>query len=434
MIGVPLPRNVDMRVVASRMIRFARVAARRGRRAGCTRAECHQRLLESDRNCRRRLVRGRIFPYWRYRNNGPKKASSSIVDRKKRMILSGGFNVYPADDREQHLRAPRRRGSDRHRHSGCVSRRGCQGLSQDARRARRRSRSKRCASSFPSAIGKHELPTALELRGCIAEEPPSANCSWPASLSKKNASKPGRRPKRVKVFWFFFSKKNALIPSKYQEKDCPMDLRFTPDEIAFRDEMRTFFRENIPADVRDKARRKARHVGKDEWVASTARHERGMVWPCRIGRCSGAAAIGRRSSATSTTRKCCSNERAEPAAVRRPHGRARSSLRSAPRSRRQKYLPRIANIDDWWCQGFSEPGAGSDLANLKTRAVRDGDEWVINGQKTWTTLGQWADWIFVLARTNPEARKPQEGISFILVDMKTPGVDGAPDPAHRWRA
>jgi alkylation response protein AidB-like acyl-CoA dehydrogenase len=95
-------------------------------------------------------------------------------------------------------------------------------------------------------------------------------------------------------------------------------------------------------------------------------------------------------------------------------------------AQKARFLPRIANIDDWWCQGFSEPGAGSDLANLKTRAVRDGDEWVINGQKTWTTLAQWADWIFVLARTNPEARKPQEGISFLLVDMKTPGVTVRP--------
>ena len=90
------------------------------------------------------------------------------------------------------------------------------------------------------------------------------------------------------------------------------------------------------------------------------------------------------------------------------------------------YLPRIANMDDWWCQGFSEPGAGSDLASLKCRAVREGDQYVINGQKTWTTLAQWANWIFVLARTNPEARKPQEGISFILVDMKTPGVSVRP--------
>jgi pimeloyl-CoA dehydrogenase large subunit len=92
---------------------------------------------------------------------------------------------------------------------------------------------------------------------------------------------------------------------------------------------------------------------------------------------------------------------------------------------KKRFLPRMANLDDWWCQGFSEPGAGSDLAGLKTRAVRDGDHYVINGQKTWTTLAQHADWIFVLARTNPEAKK-QEGISFFLVDMKTPGITVRP--------
>ena len=89
------------------------------------------------------------------------------------------------------------------------------------------------------------------------------------------------------------------------------------------------------------------------------------------------------------------------------------------------YLPRILSGEDWWCQGYSEPGAGSDLASLKTRAVREGDEWVINGQKTWTTLGQHADMIFCLCRTNPEA-KQQEGISFILVDMNTPGIEVRP--------
>jgi alkylation response protein AidB-like acyl-CoA dehydrogenase len=95
-------------------------------------------------------------------------------------------------------------------------------------------------------------------------------------------------------------------------------------------------------------------------------------------------------------------------------------------AQKERFLPATANIDIWWCQGFSEPGAGSDLASLKTRAVRDGDHYVINGQKTWTTLAQYADWIFVLAKTNPEARKPQEGISFILVDMKTPGITVRP--------
>lgn len=93
---------------------------------------------------------------------------------------------------------------------------------------------------------------------------------------------------------------------------------------------------------------------------------------------------------------------------------------------KEKFLPPTANLDIWWCQGFSEPEAGSDLASLKTRAVRDGDDYVINGQKTWTTLAQHADWIFVLARTNPDAPKKQAGISFILVDMKTPGVTVRP--------
>jgi alkylation response protein AidB-like acyl-CoA dehydrogenase len=92
---------------------------------------------------------------------------------------------------------------------------------------------------------------------------------------------------------------------------------------------------------------------------------------------------------------------------------------------KDKFLPRILNFDDWWCQGYSEPGSGSDLASLKTKAVRDGDHYIINGQKTWTTLGQHADWIFVLVRTSDTGKK-QEGITFILVDMKTPGVEVKP--------
>src|SRR5438128_4444445 len=88
---------------------------------------------------------------------------------------------------------------------------------------------------------------------------------------------------------------------------------------------------------------------------------------------------------------------------------------------KQKSLPRIANLDDWWCQGFSELGAGSDLASLKTSAKREGDHYIVNGQKTWTTLAQYADWIFCLVRTDPAAKK-QSGISFLLIDMKTPGI------------
>src|SRR6476619_2312556 len=102
-------------------------------------------------------------------------------------------------------------------------------------------------------------------------------------------------------------------------------------------------------------------------------------------------------------------------------------------AQKKRFLPRILSGEDWWCQGYSEPGAGSDLANLRTRAVREGDHYVVNGQKTWTSFAHWADWIFCLVRSDPAA-KPQEGISFLLIDMKTPGVTVRPiimlDGAH----
>ena len=100
---------------------------------------------------------------------------------------------------------------------------------------------------------------------------------------------------------------------------------------------------------------------------------------------------------------------------------------------KQRFLPPTANLDIWWCQGFSEPEAGSDLASLRTTAVRDGDSYVVNGQKTWTTLGQYADWIFCLVRTDPQAPKRQAGISFLLIDMKTPGHHPAADQDDRRR-
>jgi alkylation response protein AidB-like acyl-CoA dehydrogenase len=100
-------------------------------------------------------------------------------------------------------------------------------------------------------------------------------------------------------------------------------------------------------------------------------------------------------------------------------------MRFGTEAQKRHFLPRILDCTDWWCQGYSEPGAGSDLASLKTRAVRDGDHYVVNGQKTWTTLGQHADWIFCLVRTDPEAKK-QEGISFLLIDMTSPGVTVRP--------
>ncbi|HYG54684.1 MAG TPA: acyl-CoA dehydrogenase family protein, partial [Burkholderiales bacterium] len=109
-------------------------------------------------------------------------------------------------------------------------------------------------------------------------------------------------------------------------------------------------------------------------------------------------------------------------------------LRFGTEAQKQRFLPRIYNGDDFWCQGYSEPGSGSDLASLKTKAVRDGDSYIVNGQKIWTTLAHYADWIFCLVRTDANAARRQEGISFLLIDMKTPGITVRPlilmDGAH----
>jgi alkylation response protein AidB-like acyl-CoA dehydrogenase len=109
-------------------------------------------------------------------------------------------------------------------------------------------------------------------------------------------------------------------------------------------------------------------------------------------------------------------------------------LRFGTEAQKKRFLPRIYNGDDFWCQGYSEPGSGSDLASLKTKAVREADHYVVNGQKIWTTLAHYADWIFCLVRTDASAAKRQEGISFLLMDMRTPGITVRPlmlmDGAH----
>jgi pimeloyl-CoA dehydrogenase large subunit len=202
-----------------------------------------------------------------------------------------------------------------------------------------------------------------------------------------------------------------------------MDLRYTDDELAFRNEMRTFFREKIPAEIRSKGA-EGHHASKEDMVtAQRIMNAHGLAvtnWPVEWG-----------GKDWSPMQRYIYSEELMAHYVPAPLpynvamvGPVIAFFGNA--AQKEFYLPRTANLDIWWCQGFSEPGAGSDLANLKTRAVRDGDHYVINGQKTWTTLAQYADWIFVLARTNPEARKPQEGISFILVDMKTPGITVRP--------
>ncbi|HQT68107.1 MAG: pimeloyl-CoA dehydrogenase large subunit [Rhodospirillales bacterium 20-60-12] len=202
-----------------------------------------------------------------------------------------------------------------------------------------------------------------------------------------------------------------------------MDLSFSPEEVAFRDEVRSFIRDHLAPETRAKLI-EGREIGKQDIVDwQKALHARGWAvphWPVEYG--------GQNWSPVQEYIFLDELQMA-PAPSALPFnvsmvGPVIATFGSA--EQKAKFLPGTANLDIWWCQGFSEPGAGSDLAGLKTTARREGDEYIINGQKTWTTLAQYADWIFVLARTNPAAAKKQEGISFILVDMKTPGVSVRP--------
>lgn len=201
-----------------------------------------------------------------------------------------------------------------------------------------------------------------------------------------------------------------------------MDLRFTPEEVAFRDEVRSFCREQIPAEIRRKVS-EGRGLSKEDIVTSQRiLNAKGWAvphWPREWG--------GRD---WTTVQRYIYTEELFQAAVPLPQqfncymfGPVLATF--GRQDQKERFLPRAANLDDWWCQGFSEPGAGSDLASLKTRAVRDGDHYIVDGQKTWTTLGQHADWIFCLVRTDFEAKK-QRGISFLLIDMKTPGITVRP--------
>jgi pimeloyl-CoA dehydrogenase large subunit len=197
-----------------------------------------------------------------------------------------------------------------------------------------------------------------------------------------------------------------------------MDLRFTPEESHFREEVRTFIRDNLSSELRDKMIQ-GLHFSKAELVTwQRALNAKGWAvphWPKQWG--------GTDWTPVQTYIFTEEIQRA-PAPSTLPFnvamvGPVIATFGSEEQKRR--FLPRCANLDDWWCQGFSEPGAGSDLAGLKTSARRDGDFYIVNGQKTWITLAQYADWIFCLVRTDQVAKK-QEGISFLLIDMKTPGI------------
>jgi alkylation response protein AidB-like acyl-CoA dehydrogenase len=202
-----------------------------------------------------------------------------------------------------------------------------------------------------------------------------------------------------------------------------MDLNYSPEETAFRDEVRAWLASNVPADLsrkvldyreltKDDLLRWHRLLAAKGWVAP--------AWPKEWG-------------GTDWTvveryifEEECGYAGTPPLVAFGLRMCAPVLFRFGTDAQKKRFLPAIYNGDEFWCQGYSEPGAGSDLASLKTRAVRQNGHYVVTGQKIWTTLAHYADWIFCLVRTDGTRDKRQEGISFLLIDMKTPGITVRP--------
>jgi alkylation response protein AidB-like acyl-CoA dehydrogenase len=210
-----------------------------------------------------------------------------------------------------------------------------------------------------------------------------------------------------------------------------MDLNYSPEEAAFREEVRGWLNAELPQDLKDKVANYA-HLSRDDllrWHKILA--NKGWVapaWPAEWG-----------GTGWNVVQRYIFEEElgyaGAPPLV--PFGLSMCApvlLRFGSEAQKRRFLPRIYQGEDFWCQGYSEPGSGSDLASLKTKAQRAGNHYSVNGQKIWTTLAHYADWIFCLVRTDPGAERRQEGISFLLIDMKTPGITVRPlilmDGAH----
>ena len=202
-----------------------------------------------------------------------------------------------------------------------------------------------------------------------------------------------------------------------------MRLQLSAEDQAFREEMREFFTTQVPQDIRDTMINHG-EITRDQIVRSQqALNAAGLAvpgWPVEWG-----------GKDWSQLQRHIWHEEMQLAGVIPPLAFNASMVGPViatfgSQEIKERFLAKTANLDIWWSQGFSEPDAGSDLASLRTTAVRDGDEYVVNGQKTWTTLGQYGDWIFCLVRTDPDAPKKQMGISFLLIDMKTEGLTVRP--------
>ena len=215
-----------------------------------------------------------------------------------------------------------------------------------------------------------------------------------------------------------------------------MNLTWTPEERQFREAVRAFAAEKLPEDIRAKVLRHQRLERDDyvRWHNILADQGWGAPnWPVEHG-----------GTGWNALQRLIFEVECFKAGAPRllPFGLSMIGpvlMKYGSAEQKARLLPRMIRVEDWWCQGYSEPGSGSDLASLKTRAVRDGDDYVVNGQKTWTTLAQYADWMFCLVRTDPDARA-QRGISMLLLDMRSPGVtvrpirtlDGGHDVNEVW--
>ena len=197
-----------------------------------------------------------------------------------------------------------------------------------------------------------------------------------------------------------------------------MEIALTDTERAFRDEVRAFIRERLPADIRDRLRRGHPPRKQDTVTWQRILQERGWAvphWP----RAYGGAELGQMQRLILLDELYRAN--APQPQIFNVSMLGPVLLKFGTPWQLDYFMPKMAQVDLWFCQGFSEPGSGSDLASLRTSARRDGNEYVVNGQKIWTSSAHMADWVFALVRTGTEARK-QDGISFLLIDLKTPGI------------
>ena len=197
-----------------------------------------------------------------------------------------------------------------------------------------------------------------------------------------------------------------------------MDITFSAEELAFRDQVREFLAQNWTPDLARRIRGEDEEFKAAQIEWQNKLNDKGWLapgWPVEHG---GVAWSVTENFIFETERSLAGAPDVVPFGLKMV---APVIYGFGNEEQKQRFLPRILKSQDWWCQGYSEPGAGSDLAALKTKAELDGDDYIVNGAKVWTTYAQYADWIFCLVRTDASGKR-QDGISFLLIDMKSPGI------------